>query len=93
MVAMTTSEQAASKSQRLSFRPIQMTSIDDDVTKNPSQNHAPRIAPRNQVASPIKGEENISQKLPAITSAVTKLTTKFQIIFGTISTNFSSPVG
>lgn len=87
------SEHTASKSQSFQLRPIQMTSIDEEVTRKPSQSHAPMITPRNHVAGPIRGELNTSENIIAITNAVTILTTKFQNIFPYMSDIFSFPVG
>ena len=39
---------------------IQTTSIDDEVTINPSHNHAAKIAPRNHEGEPMYEEANLA---------------------------------
>lgn len=72
---------------------IHITPIDEEVAIKPSQIQAPQIPPLYHVFSPISGELKRIQKRSAITPAVMRFTKKFQAIWGTMSANFSLPVG
>lgn len=93
ITTMVMNEHTASKSHNFQRRPIQMTSIDDEVSRKPSHKNPPIIAPRYQVAGPISEEVNTRAKIIAITPAVTTLTIKFQNILPYMSDIFSLPVG
>jgi hypothetical protein len=53
---MTISEQTASNSQSLTFLPIQMTSIEEEVTRKPNQTSKPQTIPVEIPAPAERGE-------------------------------------
>ncbi len=87
----TTSEEAASKSQCFTDLFIQITSIAEVGMMNPNQSHTATKAPLPHVIGPIERED--IQRMPASTKAVMKFIRRFHAICGIISLNFSFPVG
>jgi hypothetical protein len=67
IVTMATNEQAHSKSHKLAFLPIQITSMEEDVTKNPSQSQSAHITPPHNPTPPRYGDEEAKRYMTART--------------------------
>lgn len=93
MTIITTSEETHSNNHNLTDLPIQITSIELDVTKNPSQTNTAQIIPPHTPVPERYGEVEASKYTIDRISAVTKFDNRFQSICGIISESFSLPVG
>src|ERR1700690_3083827 len=84
---------AHSNSQSLEDLPIQITSMEEEVTKNPSHTKKPHISPVPIDGPPVYVEVDAKRYTAASAYAVARFTTKFQNSLPYMSDIFSFPVG